>query len=96
MKSYASIDRIEGNYTVLEVELLDTETSKITSFRDKETIMVDVLTDTMKSVIGEYDEGDIIVLDHEGEIINTFYEKDENEKQRRIEILNAMMKQMNE
>ena len=96
MRSYASVDRIEGEYTVLEVELLDTETSIITSFRDKETVIVDILTDTIMSVIGEFDEGDIIVLEHEGEIINTFYEKDEGEKQRRIEILNAMMKQMNE
>lgn len=96
MKSYASVDRIEGEYTVLEVELLDTETSKITSFRDKETIIVDVLTETIKSVIEEFEEGDIIVLEHEDEIINTFYGKDENEKQRRIDILKAIMKQVNE
>lgn len=92
MRSYASVDRIEGEYTVLEVELLDTETSKITPFRDKETIMVDVLTETIKNVIEEFEEGDIIVLEHEGEIINTFYEKDDNEKQRRIDILKAIMK----
>ena len=96
MRSYASVDRIEGKYTVLEVELLDTETSKITPFRDKETIMVDVLTETIKNVIEEFEEGDIIVLEHEDEIINTFYEKDDNEKQRRIDILKAIMEQVNE
>ena len=96
MRSYASVDRIEGEYTVLEVELLDTETSRTTSFKDKETIMVDVLTETIKNVIEEFEEGDIIVLEHEDEIINTFYEKDDNEKQRRIDILKAIMEQVNE
>ena len=47
MRSYASIDRIEGEYAVLELELLDTNTSKITSFKEKETVMLDFYKDAI-------------------------------------------------
>lgn len=91
MKSYASVDRIEGKYTVLELELLDVEESKKESFRDKKTKMVDFLTDAIVTSVGNFDEGDIIVVEHENGDISSIYRKDNEEKQRRIEVLKSIM-----
>lgn len=91
MKSYASVDRIEGKYTVLEVELLDIDTSKITSSKDKDTIIIEILTNDIISSIGEINVGDIIIVENQDSNIIMFYGKDNNEKQRRIEILNSIM-----
>ena len=40
MTSFASIDRIEGEFAVLEVELLPFEESRANDFDDKETVMM--------------------------------------------------------
>lgn len=91
MKSYASIDEIEGKYTVLELELIDTQTSEMISFKDKETVMLDVLTDEIITSVGEISEGDILVIEHENGNLISIYNKDDEEKQRRIELLNTIL-----
>lgn len=42
MKSYATIDRIEGNFAVCEVELIPIEESKPEDFATKDCEMMDV------------------------------------------------------
>lgn len=91
MKSYVSIDRIEGEYAVCEVELVDTETSKILSAREKDTEMVDIPMQGLVDCIGEVAEGDIIVVEQENGIVFVAYGKDEEEKQRRVELLKSIM-----
>ena len=91
MKSYASIDRIEGKYTVLELELLDIYESKKVSFRDKETKMVDYLTDVIITNVGDVEEGDILLVEHENGEISSIYQKDDEEKHRRIEEIKSIM-----
>lgn len=91
MKSYASVDRIEGKYTVLELELLDAQVSKKVSFRDKETEMVDYLTDVIIQNVGEVNEGDILLVEHENGEISSIYQKDDEEKQRRIKEIKSIM-----
>ena len=91
MKSYASVDRIEGKYTVLELELLDAQESKKVLFRDKETEMVDYLTDAIIQNVGEVNEGDILLVEHENGEISSIYQKDDEEKQRRIEEIKSIM-----
>lgn len=93
MKSYAAIDRIEENIAVCEVELLETEQSKTTDFFDKETKMMDVLLEKIHEVTENVEEGDILVVEHDGENVIYIYYKDYSEKQRRIEILQAIMEQ---
>lgn len=93
MKSYATIDRIEENIAVCEVELLETEQSKTTDFFDKETKMMDVLLEKIHEVTENVEEGDILVVEHDGENVIYIYYKDYSEKQRRIEILQAIMEQ---
>lgn len=90
MKSYVSIDRIEGNFAVCEVELIDFERSKPDDF-DKPTEFVDIYLEQINVSVGDVKEGDIIVIEHdENGIIDICY-KDEAEKQRRIDVLKAIM-----
>lgn len=95
MKSYASIDRIEGKFAVCEVEMLGIEDSKPTDF-NKETKMMDVLLKENWFTkiwfnLGKLKEGDIIVVEHNGESVTKICNKDEAEKQRRIDVLQAIM-----
>lgn len=92
MKSYASIDRIEGKYAVCEVELVDTINSKVLSSKYKETRMVDFSMNAITNCIGNIKEGDIIVVEQNDGIILVIYGKDEEEKQRRIDLLKSIMK----
>lgn len=92
MRSYASIDRIEGKYAVCEVELVDITTSKTLSAKDKNTNMVDFSMQAITNCIGSIKEGDILVVEQENGIILVIYGKDEEEKQRRINLLKEIMK----
>lgn len=91
MKSFASIDRINHNIAICEVENLAVEYSRTEDFAKKETIMMDISLDEIVSVVGTICEGDIIVTEHNGEAITKVYCKDDQEKQRRINCLNAIM-----
>lgn len=91
MKSYASVDEKDIKCTSLEVELVDLETSKKMNFADKETVMVDFPTELIEICVGKIKDGDIIVVEHNEDDIIGFYGKDEEEKQRRIEVLNSIM-----
>lgn len=92
MKSYASIDRIEGAYAVCEVELVDIMTSKMLPAKDKDTNMVDFSVQAIIDCIGNIKEGDILVVEQEDGRILVIYSKDEAEKQRRVDLLKAIMK----
>lgn len=83
MKSYMTIDRIEGKYAICELELLDVEQSRETNYWDRETEMVDVPT----AMLDEPKEGDVFIVEHEQETLYRVYGKDEEEKQRRINAL---------
>ena len=90
MTSFASIDRIEGEFAVLEVELLPFEESRANDFDDKETVMMNVELQQIPSDFGEVNEGDILVVEHDGQSVSLVYYKDDEEKARRIELLRRM------
>lgn len=92
MRSYASIDRIEGEYAVCEVELVDVDTSKILSAKEKNTDMVDFSVSAINNCVGQVCEGDILIVEQENGIILVVYGKDLEEKQRRIELLKSIIK----
>ncbi len=91
MKSYASIDRIEGKFAVCEVELIPVEESKPEDFATKETEMFDIPLQKIPTFIREVQEGDILVVEHDFEDVYFVYYKDEEEKARRLEILKSIM-----
>jgi len=91
MRSYASIDRIEGKYAVCEVELLPVEESKPEDFAIKDCEMMDVSLCKIPFYIRKVKEGDILVVEHNCENVTRIYRKDEKEKARRLEILKSIM-----
>ena len=83
MRSYLSVDRIENDYAVCELELIDIETSKQTDPWDRETQMVDIPIQFLNDV----NEGDILQVEHYREVIERIIGIDMEEKRRRVEIL---------
>lgn len=91
MKSYASIDRIEGKFAVCEVELLPIEESKPEDFVAKDTEIMDILLQEIPENLGKVQEGDVLVVEHDGENVTSVYYKDEEEKARRVELLKSII-----
>ena len=91
MRSYASIDRIEGKYAVCEVELLPVEESKSEDFAIKDCEMMEVPLRKIPFYIRKVKEGDILVVEHNGENVTWIYCTDEEEKARRLEIRRGIM-----
>lgn len=92
MKSYACVDRVEGDFAVCEVELVDAENSKNIELGDRETRMMDAKMENIILDVGqEVHEGDIIVVEHNGIDVIFVYNVDEEEKKRRIEYLNQVL-----
>lgn len=94
MKSFASIDRIEGDYAVCEVELLEMIYSIPEYSIYKKTEMIDVPTRDIQSEVGTVREGDILVVEHDGMNVSIIYGRDEEEKARREEIVERIKKSM--
>ena len=92
MKSYASIDRIEGQYAICEVELLPVKESKPEDFATKETVMMDVPLKRFPKLLGKVKEGAIFIVEHDGKKVDFVYFRAEKEKRRRLEILRNIMK----
>lgn len=91
MISYASIDRIEGKFAVCEVELLPYEESRPEDFATKDTMMMDIPLQEIPRDVGEVNEGDILLVKHDGENVTFIYYKDYKEKARRLEVLRSIM-----
>lgn len=93
MKSYASVDRIEAQIAICEVEMLETCDSDSINYGERVTEMMDISLEKIEDKIGQVEEGDILTVEHDGAMIFRVYEKDEKEKQRRIDALKAIMEE---
>ena len=102
MKSYAAVDRIEGDFVVCELEMIGIEESKPEDCRTKETVMVDIPVDAFSffvdnelgektEIIEKILEGSIFVVEHENGEIRSVCGEDEAEKNRRIEYLQKLL-----
>lgn len=91
MKSYASVDRIEGKLVICEVELMDQEESKTIPFGKRKTEMVDIPLENFSNNVKDLQEGEIIILEHEDGRVLQICGKDDEERQRRIEELDSIM-----
>ena len=91
MESFASVDRIEGNYIILEVELIRAQGRDEDSFLDDDlTVMVDVPV-SMTAKLGNIHEGDVLLVTQEDGIISNIVCKDDVEKRRRLSRLSEIM-----
>ena len=91
MKSYASIDRIEGKFAVCEVELISVEERNAEEYVPYDTEFMDVSLESIPISLGQVKDGDIFVVEHDGENITSICYKDEMEKARRLELLREML-----
>lgn len=87
MKSYASIDRIEGKFAVCEVELISAKKRSSEEYVPYDTEFMDVSLESIPISLGKVKDGDILVVEHDGKNIISIYYKDEIEKARRLELL---------
>ena len=91
MKSYAAIDRIEGNYAVCEVELIETETSNSENYYEHEVKMVEFPVTLMEETGEIITENDILIVEHEDGCVSKVYGKSVEEKQRRETVYDQIM-----
>ena len=91
MRSYASIDRIEGKFAVCEVEIYLVEESRRSGVELSETVMVDIPLQKIIEEFGTSQEGDILIVDYDNGDVTTIYCKDEEEKARRLALLKGIM-----
>lgn len=87
MKSYMTIDRIEGKFAACELEFISVEQSREVECWDRDMEIIDVPI----TMLEEPKEGDVFVVEHEKETLYRIYGKDNEEKQRKIEALKAIM-----
>ena len=87
MKSYMTIDRLEGKFAACEVEFISVEQSREVEYWDRDMEIIDVPINMLE----EPKEGDVFVVEHEKETLYRIYGKDNEEKRRKIEALKAIM-----
>ena len=87
MKSYASVDRIEGKYLVCEVELISVEDRNREEYIPYDTTSMDIPLQEIPTSLGNVRDGDILIIEHDGENMISICCKDEIEKARRLELL---------
>lgn len=87
MKSYMTIDRIEGKFAACELEFISVEQSREVEYWDRDMEIIDVPINMLE----EPKEGDVFVVEHEKETLYRIYGKDNEEKRRKIEALKAIM-----
>lgn len=91
MKSYASIDRIEEKFAVCELEMIEIENSRPEDYCEKETKMLNIQLEKITANVESIKEGDVLVVEHNGEEVTEVYCKDEEEKQRRVAIITELL-----
>lgn len=91
MLSYASIDRIEGNYVVCEVEQVPYTDARIDDFVCISCFMTDVPKGMFEFKGLPIREGNIYRVLHNGETIDEVVCIDEAEKNRRLKVLNNLI-----
>ena len=91
MKSYASVGEIEDRLAVCEVELIPIENSRPEDFAKKMADMMDIDLGLINQATDEINEGDILVVEHDGQNVSRVYYKDDEEKARRGAVLQAIL-----
>ena len=89
IESYASIDRIENDLAILEIESHSIETNQTIPFPRRDCYMADVPLEAFIS-LGEIHEGDVFVVKHDDTTVIPIRFAPE-EKDARIEFLKKLI-----
>ena len=90
MLSYMSIDRVEGDFIVCEVENIPTIEAKVDEFWSKPCFMTDVPKAMFSNKGLPIQQGQIYKVIHNGETVDEICAVDENERRRRVQILSNL------
>ena len=90
-KSYAVIDGIEDGIARCEVELIPVEISNSQDYFNHENTMISIMAEFVKSAIGNIEENDVIIVEHDGVTINHVLARADDEKTRREAVYDAIM-----
>ena len=93
MISYASLERFEGDFAVLEVEQLSIFESVVGDF-SKECYMANVPVKLFHEVKLPLNTGTVYSVEHDGKQVNEVLRVEEAETNRRIEWLQAIGKKI--
>ena len=91
MLSYMSIERVEGDFAVCEVEDLPLEDSEVDDFFDKPCFMCDIPKAMFEENGFPIEEGLVFTVNHDRDKIEAICSIDEQERMRRIEILEYLL-----
>lgn len=96
MKSYATIGKIQQDLVECEVEMIKLEDSKQCGFyKETKRIKVDIRDNMFTKIwfiLGKLEEGDIVVVEHNGYEVIKIYYKDNAERKRRNKVLKSVMR----
>lgn len=92
MISYASIEEIERDFVVCELELISVKESNPSEYKNKKTDYVLIPIEMFETALSDYSEGDIVIVEHENGDVQAVCCKDNAEKQKRIEIIKQILK----
>ena len=90
IESYAAVDRIEGEFVILEIESYSITQNIQVPFSQRRTFMSEVPKFTMLAVIGSIHEGDVIVVKHCPDEVRPIRSAPE-EKERRVAFLRSLL-----
>ncbi len=90
MLSYMSVDRVEGDFVVCEVENIPMLDANLVDFLDKPCFMADVPKAMFIAKGMSPKEGQIYTVIHNGEKVDSVCGIDEKERKRRMEILEEL------
>lgn len=90
MLSYMSLERIEGDYAVCEVEQIPTTDARTDDFCCISCFRVDIPISTFHNMGIPVEVGGIYTVYHNGESVDEIHSIDHAEKARRIRIIDAL------
>lgn len=91
MRSFAPVDRVvDEAIIVCKVELYTLEENITIPFGRKKTKTMYIKVNEVPEDVGTVCQGDVLVVEQDGEQITQVMYKDETEKQRRIDFLNSL------
>lgn len=97
MRSYAAIDNSGRRVAVCEVDQVETAYSNAEDFEARGSVFIEIDIDMIKEAVGNFEDSDVLVVEHNGETVSKVYSWDEmtevekGEKQRRLDVARKLM-----
>ena len=97
MRSYAAIDNSGKRVAVCEVDQVETVVSNPENPEARGSVFIEIDIDMIKNAVGNFEDSDVLVVEHDGETVSKVYSTDEmtevekGERQRRLDFVRKLM-----